>query len=219
MEIQCTGCNKRFIIPEEKIPQKDTFQVRCPQCHNRITVSLKERMEEGSKETKEQPQELPPEEVPVAAAAAEEMYSDVPLALVCEDNPSYQALIKGGVESLGYKAVLVQNPEEALERIKLVQYEVVVLSEDFGGGGSSSNSTLLIHLQTMPMSSRRNIFFTLYGKNLKTMDNFMAFVKSANLVININDLSNLENILKRAIEDDKQFYRVFKDYLRELGKL
>ena len=176
MEIQCTGCNKRFIIPEEKIPQKDTFQILCPQCHNRITVSLKERAAERGEETKEQPQELP-----IAAASAEEIYSDVPLALVGEDNPSHQAIIKEALESLGYKAVLVKNPEEALERMKFVQCEVVVLNEELGGSSPSNNS--------------------------------------ANLVININDLTSLKNILKRAIDDDKQFYRVFKDCLRELGKL
>lgn len=213
MEIQCTGCNKRFIIPEEKIPQKDTFQILCPQCHNRITVSLKERAEERGEEIKEQPQELP-----IAAASAEEIYSDVPLALVGEDNPSHQAIIKEALESLGYKAVLVKNPEEALERMKFVQCEVVVLNEELGGS-SPSNNAFLTHLQHMPISSRRNIFLTLCGKNFKTMDNFMAFVNSANLVININDLTSLKNILKRAIDDDKQFYRVFKDCLRELGKL
>lgn len=209
MEIQCTSCNKRFIIPEEKLPQKDTFQVLCPQCHNRITVSLKERAEE----TTGHAQEFSP-----GAEVDEEIYSDVPLALVCEDNPSYQASIQKALESLGYKAVLVRKPEEALERMKVVQYQVVVLNEDFGGG-SASNNAILMHLQDMPMVSRRNIFFVLCSKNLKSMDNFMAFVNSANLVINLSDLPNLSNILKRAIEDNKQFYRVFRDCLRESGKL
>jgi hypothetical protein len=92
------------------------------------------------------------------------------------------------------------------------------MNEEFGGG-SSSNNGFLSYLQNMPVPARRNIFFALYGKGFKTMDNFMAFVKSANLVINLNDLSNLGPILKKAIDDNDKFYRVFKAYLRELGKL
>ena len=47
----------------------------------------------------------------------------------------------------------------------------------------------------------------------------MAFVKSANLVINIKDLSNLKNIMKKSVADNDKFYKVFKESLRDAGKV
>jgi hypothetical protein len=50
------------------------------------------------------------------------------------------------------------------------------------------------------------------------MDNMMAFVKSANLVVNPDDISNLALILKKAISDNEKFYKVYMDNLKETGK-
>jgi predicted Zn finger-like uncharacterized protein len=208
MQIQCPGCKARFIIPEDKLPQKDTFQALCPRCHNRFTISLKKE-EEG--------RETIIEEALFNQDMVEDIYSDLPQALVCEDNPSQRNLIIEALQTLSYKPIVVNNPEEAMEKTKSAFYGLIVMNEEFGG--STENNCLLSHLQHMSMSNRRNIFLALIGKNFKTMDNFMAFARSANLVINPKDLSNLKHILKRAIDNNNRFYRLFKDCLQELGKL
>lgn len=68
------------------------------------------------------------------------------------------------------------------------------------------------------MSIRRKIFLVLSSEKLKTLDNMMAFAKSANLVVNPDDLHNLPLILKKAISDHERFYKVFEDTLKEVGK-
>jgi len=69
------------------------------------------------------------------------------------------------------------------------------------------------------MSIRRKIFFVLLGDQFKTMDNMRAFGASANLVVNPRDLPDLTLILKKAINDNNQFYKVFMDTLKETGKI
>jgi flagellar motor component MotA len=101
--------------------------------------------------------------------------------------------------------------------VRFNQYDVIVLNENFGGNPPENNEVLKF-FQNMPMNTRRHIFLALVGQNLKTLDNMTAFSKSVNAVINKSDISNLANILKKSIDDNEQFYKVYKETLRRLGK-
>jgi hypothetical protein len=101
--------------------------------------------------------------------------------------------------------------------VRFNQYDVIVLNENLAGS-SPENNEVLKFFQNMPMVTRRHIFLALIGQNHKTLDNMTAFAKSVNAVINKSDLSNLVNILKKSIADNDQFYKVYKETLRKLGK-
>ena len=47
----------------------------------------------------------------------------------------------------------------------------------------------------------------LVGREFKTFDNAMAFARSVNVVVNVNDLPHLPAILKKGITDHVEFYR------------
>jgi hypothetical protein len=94
---------------------------------------------------------------------------------------------------------------------------VIVLNENFAGS-SPENNEVLKFFQFMPMNTRRHIFLALIGQNFKTLDNMTAFSKSVNAVINRQDLHNLVNIMRKSIADNEQFYKVYKETLRRLGK-
>jgi len=202
MQIQCPNCQKQLTIPEDKLPDKESFQALCPQCHQRITVKTKRE-----KGTEGQPTNY----------IYEEAYSELPRALICEDDPARQEIIAAALEDLGYKPLIVTDIREAQSLITYGHFELIILNEETGR--TSSTNPLLNMIQHLPMAIRRNIFFALIGKNYRTMDNLMAFAKSANLVINHDDLPNMRSILKRSLEDHQRFYRVFKECLREVGKL
>lgn len=138
-------------------------------------------------------------------------------ALICDDNAETQNAITAALKELKYKVEISLSSTDALEKLRFNQYDVVVLNEAFGGG-SSENNDILKFFQNMPINTRRHIFLALVGQNFKTLDNMTAFSKSVNAVINKQDLSNLTNILKRAIADNEQFYKVYKEILRKLGK-
>ena len=68
-------------------------------------------------------------------------------------------------------------------------------------------------IRTLPMSQRRWMFVALLGREFKTFDNVMAFARSVNVVVNLNDLPHLPAILKKGITDHVEFYRTFRQVL------
>lgn len=138
-------------------------------------------------------------------------------ALVCEDKQELQRTIISALKDLQYKTDVSINAEDALEKIKFNQYGVIVLNEIFEGK-SPENNAVLKQLQTMPMAARRHIFFALLGKNLLTQDNMAAFERSANIVINEEDISKFKDIIEFSIFDNAQFYKIYKESLIKLGK-
>src|SRR5437870_5898197 len=71
---------------------------------------------------------------------------------------------------------------------------------------------------TMPISVRRHVFVVLLGREFKTFDNMIAFARSVNVVVNLNDLPHLPAIVRKGLEDNNEFYRVFREMLTEVGK-
>ena len=139
------------------------------------------------------------------------------LSLVCADAADRQASVKSVLQDLGYTVQVAGSAADAIERMRKSTYEVIVLDEEFQGSTEHDNAVLKA-LQTMPMSIRRYIFLALLGRRVRTLDNLMAFARSANLVVNINDLSQLKAILARGIADNDRFYRVYREVLRESGR-
>jgi CheY-like chemotaxis protein len=138
-------------------------------------------------------------------------------ALICDDNTETQSAINSALKELRYKIDISTSSTDTFEKVRFNQYDVVVLNENFAGS-SPENNVVLKFFQTMPMVSRRHTFLALIGQNLKTLDNMTAFSKSVNVTINRADMANLANILKKSIDDNEQFYKVYNETLRRLGK-
>ena len=139
------------------------------------------------------------------------------LVLVCETAPERQGVIKAALEQLGYTMLPATTAEEATERIRRQPFELVIVDEQFESSSVLDNAVLQM-LNTMPIGVRRQIFVVLLGREFKTFDNMMAFTRSVNVVVNLNDLPHLPAILRKGFEDNNDFYRVFRDMLAEVGK-
>jgi CheY-like chemotaxis protein len=139
------------------------------------------------------------------------------LALVCEDAPERQAIIRAALEQVGFAVLPVKNADDAVQRLRRDAYELVILDEQYQGATPLANPVLTA-VQTMPMSQRRWTFVVLVGRQFKTFDNAMAFARSVNVVVNVNDLPHLPAILKKGITDHVEFYRTFRQVLAEAGK-
>jgi CheY-like chemotaxis protein len=139
------------------------------------------------------------------------------LALVCEDSAERQGVIKAALDQVGFTMHAAKNAEEAVERLRRDAYELVILDERFKGSTSLDNPVLEA-LRTMTMATRRYIFVALVGREYKTFDNMMAFARSVNVVVNPNDLPHLPALLVKAMNDNNQFYRVFREVLADAGK-
>jgi len=157
------------------------------------------------------------ETAPGSSSRYPSLVSDARRVLVCVDVPDRKAAVTAAVEARGYDADVATSAVDAMERLRKNPYGIVVLDEEFQGSTEHDNAVLKA-IHAMPMSIRRYLFVTLIGRRLGTLDNMMAFARSVNLVVHVSDLSELATILSRAVEDNDNFYRVYRDVLREAGK-
>ena len=139
------------------------------------------------------------------------------LALVCEDAPERQAVIRAALEQVGFTMLAVKNADEATERMRRDVYELVVINEQYQGA-TPLDHPVLASLRMMPIAHRRWMFVVLVGREFKTFDNAMAFARSVNVVVNSNDLPHFPAILKKGITDHVEFYRAFRQVLTEVGR-
>ena len=151
-----------------------------------------------------------------AEAVGPESY-DARLALVCEDAPERQAIIKAALEQIGFAMLAVKNADEAVERMRRDVYELVILDEQYQGATPLDNPVLTA-VRGMAMAQRRWMFVALVGREFKTFDNAMAFARSVNVVVNVNDLPHFPAILKKGITEHVEFYRTFRQVLTDAGK-
>ena len=153
----------------------------------------------------------------MADAASPQDFGNQRLVLVCVDAPERQAVIRAALDQLGFTMYAAKTGEDAVERLRRDTFEVAIVDEQFQGGSALDNEVLQA-LQLMPMSTRRYMFVTLLGRTYKTFDNMMAFARSVNVVVNLNDLPHLPAILRKGITENNEFYRIFREMLAEVGK-
>jgi CheY-like chemotaxis protein len=149
---------------------------------------------------------------PLAAPRA-----DAPPALMCVDDDDRRGAVRKALEELGYAAETPADAPEAIDRLRKVAYQVVVVDDTYDGGTALDNAVLKA-LNAMAMSVRRYVFVALLAADVKTLDNATAFARSVNAVINTNDVGQLASVLRRAVADNDAFYRVFREVLQAAGK-
>lgn len=233
MEVTCQACSTKLAIPDEKVPQNAVFKVTCPKCQEKIQVSTKtESVEAASAPAAPPPAPSPSvqedaapapsmdqdfsEDVAPAAATEDDFVEDQKLALICFDQPKIQAAVKTAFEGLGYTVHVPAKAEDAIQRLRQNKYEVVLLHEAYGG--SVENNLVLQTIQPMAMPLRRHMCVGLVGKSFRTLDNMMAFVKSVSFVVAERELAKIKAITRQAVSGNDQFYRVFREALRDAGK-
>ena len=140
-----------------------------------------------------------------------------PLALVCVDDADRLAAVSGALDELGYRSHVGTSTRDVLDWIRRTSYDVIVLDEAWEGS-TPLDHPLLRSIQGMPMATRRYVFVALLGPDLTTLDQITAFARSVNLVVSYDDVPTLTRILARAISDNEQFYRVFRQALQDAGK-
>jgi CheY-like chemotaxis protein len=144
-------------------------------------------------------------------------HGDAPPALICVDDADRRTAVESALEELGYRPETAADAAEAVDRLRKVAYQVVVVDDTFDGGSALDNAVLTA-LNAIGMSVRRYMFVTLLAADVKTLDNATAFARSVNAVVNSSDVGQLTPLLRRAIADNDAFYRVFREVLQAAGK-
>ncbi len=237
MKVTCDSCEKVINVPDEKLPVGKAVTFPCPACKEKITVTRREESDgvhiPGIPETTPHGSPLDethniqiPGGAPTNPADLAKMLDAVESEMDILEEGSLRALVADEedvdrltpvLRKLGHAVTTVKSHDEALNKLKFNFYSVVMINERFGGTDLKRNK-LVHHIAQMNMDTRRKMFVVLLGKNFKTLDNMTAFLNSVNMVMNVNDFSNFELILRKAMKDNDAFYAVFKKMMVETGK-
>ncbi len=209
MDVTCDSCGAAFKIPDEKLPPNQVVSIACPKCKGKIKVDTRKSDKDiVSSEIEELEQDSSPLEL---------FEEGTRLALVLNGDDKQVNDISSVLEKLKYKPIVAPSAQDGMGKLRLHHFALIILSDGFDGQ-NLEGSPVTHYLNHLSMSVRRKIFLVLLSDKFNTMDNMMAFMLSANLVINPADLSKLRLILNKAIPDHEKFYKIFMDTLKEAGK-
>jgi predicted Zn finger-like uncharacterized protein len=219
MEISCQKCKSKFRIADDKIQPDRTTTLRCPRCKAGIVISAKPLS--GALPSSE-PEPAGNE----AAPAACEGYADTPFdfteeegktALICEESPEVIKKVSEVLKIMEYHITEAESTRDALKRMRYHDYDLVVVNESFDTANPDDNG-VLIYLERLGMAVRRKVFVAMISRRYRTMDQFMAFSKSVNMIINSRNLNQIGGILGRGLTERDLFYRVFNESLEAVGR-
>jgi predicted Zn finger-like uncharacterized protein len=215
MDIICNNCNSKFRIADEKLPVGKRASFPCPKCKRKITLGADKRSVKGSEflGTAGDNDTYDAFEKPFDFIEEEGL-----TALVCEQNPIVRKTITDALELMEYQITVAESARDALKRMRYHVYELIVVNESFNTDNPEANG-VVIYLERLSMTTRRNMFVAMVSDRYRTMDNMMALNKSVNLIINVKNIEDIGKILSRGITDNDYFYRVFKESLKETGKI
>lgn len=139
-------------------------------------------------------------------------------ALICEPDESVRAKLASALSELGYQTTVAGSAREALKAMRFHLFSMVVVNEAFDPPAPEKND-VLTYLETLAMSTRRQIFVALVSNSYRTMDNMAAFNKSVNFVLNVKNVDDAVTILRKAVADNNTFYQVMKETFKATGKV
>lgn len=206
MEVVCESCQARFNVPDDKIPAGKSIRAACPKCKNKITIPAKDDAASPAPAGKGTGEE--------AYDAAEKPFDfieeDALTALICEPDPAIRDKVASVLELMEYHLTTISSTREALKKMRYHNYNVVVVNESFDTSTPETNGVLLF-LERLPMTTRRELFVCLITSRYRTMDHMLALNKSVNMILNVKNINDFGKILSTAITENDIFYRAYKE--------
>ena len=215
MDITCNNCSSKFRIPDGKLPVGQVAILPCPKCKVRISI-------DPAKAAGAKMQGFEQAGDKNGYNAADKPFDFIEeeglTALLCEQNPLPRTTIQNALNIMDYQITIAENARDALKRMRYHVYDLIVINENFDTKNPDSNG-VLIYLERLSMQVRRKIFVAMISNRYRTMDNMMAFHASVNLIINVKNIEDIGKILSRGITDMELFYRVYKETLKDTGRV
>ena len=147
----------------------------------------------------------------------QETVEDIPKALVLMPDIESKAAVITSVGKFGYQVEEAVTPEEAVNKMRFINYSAVFLHSRYESGSIESG---LFHryMRAMDMSRRRYIFYVLIGSEFKTLYDLEALSCSANIVVNETEIPYIGTVLKKAIPEYELLFGPIMEEMRVAGK-
>jgi predicted Zn finger-like uncharacterized protein len=201
MNITCSHCKTKLNIPDNRIPKDKDSSFKCPKCQGRIKVSAMEKTVIQK--------DAPHKNEPGTFGLNDQ-------ALVCMEDSLGKEQLEISLKELGFHVETPGVISEALKQMAYQLYPLVLVDRSFDR--SLGFEVMSSHMKELDTSLRRRICFILFSENLPTGDPMSAMHSSVNYIIGSDGLDNSEAVLSTAIEEHRNFYKVYNDSLRAAGK-
>ncbi|HXM35666.1 MAG TPA: hypothetical protein VN920_10795, partial [Pyrinomonadaceae bacterium] len=127
--------------------------------------------------------------------------------LVCVEQ-KHRELIARGLTEKNYDVFVAEDTEQAIERMRESQVDVVILDPDFDATEQGA-AFVAREVHVLRPADRRRLFFVSLSSSKRTMDGHTAFLNSGNLVVNISELADLPETLDRSLREFNELYKDF----------
>jgi predicted Zn finger-like uncharacterized protein len=187
MFVSCPTCSQTFEIPESKIPDNTRFGVKCPTCREKIVIEPKEVRE--------------PESEPQAPLSAEKRSSIEPdlfppgsqVVFSFVQSGAWNNALETFFSSQGYYLSKARDVEEAILKLRLNDYQVVILDDRY------SNRPVLKEVGVWAGKKRRWVNILLLGDAATSMHQHEAFKRGVNTYLNINDVGRAKELFEESL--------------------
>jgi response regulator RpfG family c-di-GMP phosphodiesterase len=127
--------------------------------------------------------------------------------LLCTEQKHRESIARGLAEK-NYEVFVAEHTEEAIERMRESQVDIVILDSLFDASEQGS-AFVTREVNVLRPADRRRLFFATLSSSKRTMDGHTSFLNNVNLVINFNELADLPEILDRALREYNELYKDF----------
>ncbi len=221
----CPHCKKPLRLSEAQLARLNKalaaleagkqLTLRCPHCKK--TIRLGRNDPPASPSTIVRPPEPPDLDwLKTGRFQGEEKVEDVPMALVLFTDSPQRQKVREAMESVGYQVMTADRADEAIERMRFVNFACVVFHSSMEP--ALDNSIFHRYMRQMAMERRRYIFYILIGPEFHTLYDLEALAASANLVVGEEDIQYFDVILRKAIPAYEELFGPLLDELGAQGK-
>jgi hypothetical protein len=131
-------------------------------------------------------------------------------ALLAISNPEHLAQTRAALVDMGYKVHNVETHSHFNSRYNQVNYQVVVIEENFANSAVGENLTLG-YIQRLPSAQRRHAVFLLIGDGFETLNSMQSFAQSVHCVVNYSEIQLIGQIIQKTVADNDVFLAPLRD--------
>ena len=122
---------------------------------------------------------------------------------------------KTAMVEMGYKVHVVDTHPQFETRYNQVNYQVVIMEENFSGSTILENPSLQM-VQGLSMNQRRYATFFLVGQTFESLNTLQAFSQSVHCVMNVAELQMLPEVIQKTIAENDLFLSTFREVQRRV---
>lgn len=230
MVSQCPYCSKDLNLNESQRAKVEsalaslksgTLKLGCPHCRQAIQLKPDGSVLTGTPAAAEDATKPGQPAYPDTSWLAGGLYDekktveDIPKVLVLMPDGDARDFVMKTFGDIGYQVDLAESSSDAIAKMRFVNFAAVVLHSSLVG--AHTDSPFHEYMRKMSMAKRRYIYYILVGKEFHTLYDLEALSYSANIVINDNEISHFDIILRKGLRDYDDLFGPYINALKDHG--